>query len=68
MVVDGEDEEDLAEVVVREVVGDDFDEEDLAEVERADVGNIYILSVNTFVIVMLCERFWKKPHSMIGCI
>ncbi len=57
MVVDGEDEEDLAEVVVRVAVGEGFDEEDLAEVERADAGNIYISSVNTFVTLVICERF-----------
>lgn len=68
MVVDGEDEEDLAEVVVRVAVGEGFDEEDLAEVERADAGNIYISSVNTFVTLVICERFWKKPLIMIGCM
>lgn len=67
MAVDGEVEDDF-EVEVLEAVGVVSDEGAVGVEERADAGNIYISSVNTFVTLVICERFWKKPLIMIGCM
>lgn len=56
MAVDGEVEDDF-EVEVLEAVGVVSDEGAVGVEERADAGNIYISSVNTFVTLVICERF-----------